>query len=87
MTQQEWENATEAERTEEYERCKDPVYMYNTYWRNGDGTKVSPITKEQWDELNVYANNYRKNRYVRRPIQPLLAEDSYLPDYFKPSSQ
>lgn len=62
MTQQEWENATEQEREEEFERCKKPVYFYNTYWLN-NGVKPTPITQEQYD---YYFNSDRPFKKHRR---------------------
>lgn len=72
MTHQEWENASEDERNAEYERCKDPVYFYNTYWVNGDGTKPEPITHEYWEQLIAVANNYQyitKRRHSQRHVK------------------
>lgn len=37
---------------EEYERCKDERYFYNNYW-TVNGQKVSPISKETWDEIKA----------------------------------
>lgn len=64
MTQQEWEAASGEERNAQYERCKDPVYFYNTYWTLPDGTKPEPISQEYWQQLINYCENrgYLKRR-------------------------
>ncbi len=56
MTQQEWEAATEQERYDEIERCKNPCYVYNTYWVDQNGNKPRLVTQEEWDERMKYFN-------------------------------
>lgn len=86
MTQQEWESATPEQQAEEYERCKDPVYLYNTYWVDTQGNKPPPVTHEQWNEKIKYAwiNRSKSYRAFRRP-EPMSINDCYLPDFIKPS--
>lgn len=43
---------------EEYEKCKDPVYFYNTYWRMADGSKPKPITQEQYSSMLNYSSKF-----------------------------
>lgn len=88
MTQQEWEAATIEQRAEEYERCKDPVYFYNTYCMRSDGIKPPPITKEQWDAHMKFADDYQVHRFGRRRYsQPEISlEVGKLPEYLKPKS-
>jgi len=65
MTQQEWDNATDEERADEYERCKNPVYFYNNYWITANGLRPPPITQEQWNEqVNYFSKpSNRKMRF------------------------
>ena len=48
MTEEQWNKSTEEEKTAEYERCKDPLYVYNTYWQV-NSKPVKPMTREEWD--------------------------------------
>ena len=34
---------------EELERCKDPRYFYNNYWRI-DGRPVEPVSEQEWND-------------------------------------
>lgn len=65
MTEQEWLSATDEERNAEFEKCKDPIYFYNTYYQSADGTKPPPITKEKWDET-MNQIEYLKNLRFKR---------------------
>lgn len=89
MTQEEWENATEEERNAEYVRCIDPVYVYNTYWVNADGSKPDPMTQEKWNQLQEMAENYNRSRFRRRNYPKPLTIDELkrIPEYFKPKQQ
>lgn len=87
MTQQEWENASDEERIAEYERCKDPVYFYNTYWCKPDGTKPEPITREQWDIIQLNANEMRYKRRTPRRIYPMTIDECYLPNFILPNKR
>lgn len=49
---------------EEWERCKDPRYFYNTYWQV-DGKPVNPISEEQWNSYLEMQENSRNN-YVKK---------------------
>lgn len=43
---------------EEIERCKDPLYVYNKYWRV-NGSPVKPMTQQEWD---TYLTTYRPRK-------------------------
>ena len=43
---------------EEYERCKDPRYFYNTYYQV-DGNPVNPMSEEQWNSYLEMQESYR----------------------------
>lgn len=77
MTQEEFEKATPEEWAAEVERCKDPVYFYNTYWVKPDGTKPKQITKQEWEGLMEAANNERYKRRTPRLNYPLLSDDCF----------
>jgi len=53
-------NPTEKELIEEIERCKNPVYFYNTYITI-NGVKPPPITQEQYNEM---VNRYQTRHLV-----------------------
>ena len=86
MTQEEWENATDEQRGEEYERCKDPVYFYNTYWVDNNGNKPRAITKEDWDYLLEMSRETISHRRYNR-IYNTTIELKKLPDFIKPKSK
>lgn len=49
----------------EIEKCfKDPVYFYNTYYLNKDGTKPRPITHDYWNEITNHAHENYKYKVV-----------------------
>ena len=50
---------------EEYERCKDPRYFYNTYYQV-DGKPVNPMSEEQWNSYLEMQESYRNNWFKRR---------------------
>lgn len=68
MTQQEWENASEEERTAEYERCKDMYYMYNTYFKRPNDTV---LTKEYFDNVQGFTVLRGRNN---REFNPIIAD-------------
>lgn len=75
MTREEFESLSEEEQKTEFERCKDPVYIYNNYWLV-NGKKPKPITKEEYDEL---IKSSTERRYKRRSYhQPIKIN---IPDY------
>lgn len=85
MTQQEWENASDEERQAEHERCKDPVYFYNTYWIKPDGSKPDPITKEQWSIIEINANKMHLKRRTPRRNNILSPDECFIiPKFTKP---
>lgn len=54
---------SEQEMQAEYIKClNDMRYFYNTYWTI-NGEKVSPISQEQWDRMNVRLVN-KRNRAI-----------------------
>lgn len=77
MTQEEFDKATPEEWAAEVERCKDPVYFYNTYWVRPDGAKPKQITKEEWEGLMEAANKERYKRRTPRLNYPLLPNDCF----------
>lgn len=66
MTQQEWENASEEERTAEYERCKDMAYMYNTYFKRPNDPV---LTKDDFDNVQGFIQTGGRRMRRWNPIQ------------------
>lgn len=86
MTQEEFDKATPEEWAAEVERCKDPVYVYNTYWVKADGTKPKPITTEQWESIMHNANEIRYKGRTPRRNNILTYNECYLPDFILPKN-
>lgn len=63
MTQEEWDKATEEERDAEFECCKNPFYVYNTYYVMPDGSKPPPISQEDWDARTKEYEEMQFNRF------------------------
>lgn len=74
MTETEWNAANNEERAAEFEKCKDPVYVYNTYWHMPDGSKPKPITREQYDLMVAESRDYFFNRYRKIRHQQVSLE-------------
>jgi hypothetical protein len=64
----EYNQASEEEREAEYERCKDPLYLYNNYWQI-DGKPVTPMTREEWDARKDYFELIRQRRVPARSLE------------------
>lgn len=57
---------------EEYKRCEDPRYFYNTYYTI-DGKAVKPISEEEWKQRFDYITSLRsrvQQRDYPRPYTP-----------------
>mgnify|MGYP000747598487 CR=1 FL=1 len=78
MTQKEFELATEEERNVEFERCKDPLYFYNTYWRKEGMPEYS---KEDFERMQQEAMQQRirvKSRHFKNPFTIKESFNTYL---------
>lgn len=81
MTQEDWENASDEERNNEIERCKDPVYFYNNYWRK---VGMPEYSKEDFERMQQEAMRQRmrvKSRHLQSPFTIKESFDRYLPDF------
>src|ERR1700761_7864789 len=78
MTQQEWDNATEEERTAEFERCKDARYVYNNYWLRPGQKQIS---QEDWESMMFY---FWKPREIRTRFPGGYVNSRGLITYDKP---
>ena len=56
MTQQEWENTTPEQRKQEWERCQNNEYFYNTYCKKEGDPEYSQET------FNAYLERALKKR-------------------------
>ncbi len=89
MTQEEFDKATPEEWAAEVERCKDPVYFYNTYWKLPNGESPQALTAEQWEYINARLSE-REPKYKRRNPRrtyPLTIEEAYLPEFIRPKNE
>lgn len=77
MTLEQWEEASEEERDAEYERCKDPAYFYNTYWKREGMPEYS---KEDFDRMKEEAliriTTFKPRTYYNPLTYPLTYEDA-----------
>jgi hypothetical protein len=83
MTQEDWKNASDEERNDEIERCKDPVYFYNNYWRM---VGMPEYSKEYFERMQQEAIQQRMRVNPRRFQNPSTIKESfnrYLPDFLK----
>ncbi len=84
MTEEQWNRASEEEKNAEFDRCKDPVYVYNTYWRMPDGSKPNPITHEQYEQMRQASLDYLfHGGRMRRRYQPVSLEVEQTKDFNK----
>lgn len=78
MTQQEWENATDEEKEAELNKCSNPIYVYNTYYKRPD---MQELTFDQYVEMIAYSRlsflklkHYPKGEYFEYVKQQAINE-------------
>jgi hypothetical protein len=73
-TDETWAAASEEEKLAEFERCQNPVYVYNTYFKAAD---MAPITESVFVEMMAIGRlrTFKPRRPDLWPSKKLLEEE------------